>query len=128
MGTRGTPPGRGTAIGLAAAIAAASFAWGGVASAAAGGGIGLRPAHVDANDPATRAYFKPTIAPGATFTDEAVVSNTSDAAIDLIVSGVDGLTGQTAGAVYANRQDPVRRAGAWLTPGSPTMTVTPHET
>src|SRR5258708_34450601 len=111
MGTRGTPPGRGTAIGLAAAIAAASFAWGGVASAAAGGGIGLRPAHVAANDPATRAYFKPTVAPGAMFTDEVVLTNTSDAAIALIVSGADGRPGLTPGPRDRNRQAHVRSAG-----------------
>jgi hypothetical protein len=128
MGTIRTPRIWGTALGLAAALAAASFAWVAPASAATGGGIGLRPAHVEPNDPATRAYFKPTVAPGATFTDEVVVSNTGDAPVDLIVSGVDGLTGQTSGAVYANRQDPVRRAGAWLTPSSPTMTVPPHDT
>lgn len=113
-------------IGLAAALAAASFASGGIASAQSAGGIGLRPAHIDENDPATRAYFKPTVAAGGTFHDEVVVSNTSDAAVDLIVAGVDGLTGQTAGAVYANRQDPVRKAGTWLSPDAATMTVAPH--
>jgi WxL interacting protein linking bacterial and host surfaces len=113
-------------IRLAAAIAAASLCLGSVALGASAGGIGLRPAHFDPADPSTRAYFKPKVAPGGTFTDEVVVSNTSDAAIDLLVAGVDGLTAQTTGAVYANRQDPVKRAGAWVTPAAATLTVQPR--
>jgi hypothetical protein len=94
--------------------------------AAEAGGIGLRPAHVDPNDPATRAYFKPTVAPGGTFSDQVVVSNTSAAAVDLIVSGVDGLTAETSGAVYANRDAPVGRTGGWVTPAATTLTVAPR--
>src|SRR5712692_1819378 len=85
------------AIGLAAAMAAASFCFVMAASAAQGGGIGLWPGNSEPADPATRAYFKPTVAPGGTFSDVVVVTNTSDAAIDLFVSGVDGLTAQTSG-------------------------------
>jgi hypothetical protein len=111
---------------LAAALAAASVVLGLGSALAQSGGIGLRPAHIDEADPATRAYFKPTIAPGGTFRDQVIVSNTSDVAVDLIVSGVDGLTGQTGGTVYANRQDPVRKAGAWLVPAAAALTVGPH--
>src|SRR5438105_1380757 len=98
----------------------------GARAAAQTGGIGLRPAHVDPADPATRAYFKPTVVAGGSFTDQVVVTNTGDAPIDLLVSGVDGRTAITSGAVYANRQDPVRGPGAWVVPSAATITLRPH--
>jgi len=90
---------------------------GGVAWAAAGA-VGLKPADSDPADPATLAYFKPTVSPGATFADAVVVKNSGDRAVDLLVYAVDGLTGQTSGAVFANRQDPVTKAGGWVTPAA----------
>src|SRR5947208_5368303 len=109
-------------IGLAATLAIAGLLVPGAsATAQTAGGIGLRPAHVDPADPATRAYFKRSVVAGASFTDQVVVTNTSDAAIDLLVSGVDGRTATTSGAVYANRQDPVDRAGAWVVPSAPNI-------
>ena len=97
------------------------------AASAAGGGITVRPAHHDPADPATKAYFKPVVTPGASFTDQVIVGNSSDQPIDVIVSPVDGVTGQTSGAVYANRQDPVRETGAWITVGVTALTVAPHQ-
>ncbi|HWW54586.1 MAG TPA: DUF916 domain-containing protein [Acidimicrobiales bacterium] len=112
---------------LAAVLAAASGAFGATgAAAASAGGISLRPGHVDPNDPATRAYFKPTVAPGGTYSDFVAVTNTSDSPLDLIASAVDGLTGVTSGAVYANRQDPVRKAGEWVQMATPEFTLAPH--
>jgi hypothetical protein len=112
---------------LAAALAAASIALGAtVASAASAGGISLRPGHVDPNDLATRAFFKPTMERGSNYSDFVAVTNTSDSPLDLIASAVDGLTGVTSGAVYANRQDPVRKAGAWVQMATPQFTIAPH--
>jgi hypothetical protein len=113
------------AVTLVSALAA-GLLWLPAPPAWAGFGIALRPAHADPNDPATKAYFKPTVAPGATFSDQVIVTNTGDAPIDLVVSGVDGLTATTSGAVYGNRQDPVKKAGTWLATASATVTVAPH--
>jgi hypothetical protein len=89
-------------------------------------GFSVRPAHVDPADPATRAYFKPVVVAGRSFADQVVVANISDAPIDLIVSAVDGLTGATSGAVYANRQPSATKAGAWVTPDVGTLSVAAH--
>ncbi len=113
------------AVALVAVLAAGLF-WLPAAPASAGFGIALRPAHADPNDPSTRAYFKPTVAPGETFTDQVIVTNTGDSPVELAVSGVDGLTAATSGAVYGNRQDPVKKAGAWLNAPPGTVTVAPH--
>ena len=117
------PPRR--VLALAAAVAAGVL-WLPAAPASAGFGIALRPAHADPNDPATKAYFKPTVSPGETFTDEVIVTNTGDAPIELAVSPVDGLTAPTSGAVYGNRQDPVTKAGTWVSTAPGTVTVPPH--
>ena len=90
------------------------------------GGIGLAPAHFDPNTPRTRAYFVPTLSPGQTFSDTVIVTNTGASSVDLHVNAVDALTAVTTGAVYANRQDPVRRWGAWITPSVSEMTAPPQ--
>jgi hypothetical protein len=108
------------------AAVAAGLLWLPAAPASAGFGIALRPGHWDQNDPATKAYFKSTVKPGETFTDEVIVTNTGDAPIDLVISGVDGLTAPTSGAVYGNRQDPINKAGTWVSPSTGRVTVAPH--
>jgi WxL interacting protein linking bacterial and host surfaces len=113
------------AVALVAAVAAGLF-WLPAAPASAGFGISLRPGHWNQDDSATKAYFKPTVKPGETFTDEVIVTNTGDSPIDLVVSGVDGLTAPTSGAVYGNRQDPINKAGTWVSPSSGRVTVAPH--
>jgi len=110
----------------AAVLAAAGLVSLPAAPASASFGIALRPAHADPSDPSTKAYFKPTVAPGETFTDEVIVTNTGDTPVELAVSGVDGLTAPTSGAVYGNRQDPVKKAGAWVSAAARTVTVAPH--
>lgn len=90
------------------------------------GGIGLAPAHFDPNSPRTRAYFVPTLSPGQTFSDTVIVTNTGTSSVDLHVNAVDALTAVTTGAVYANRQDPVRRWGAWITPSVSEITAPPQ--
>jgi hypothetical protein len=96
------------------------------AHAAAGtASFGIRPGHYDAGDPASRAYFKRTVAAGASFTDDVVVSNGGSTPVTLLVYPVDGLTGQTSGSVYANRGTPRRETGAWLRVGVGRLTVEP---
>jgi hypothetical protein len=109
-------------------VLAALAAGAGTASAASAGGVSLSPAHVDPSNPTTRAYFIRSVQPGHGFSDAVVVTNEGDTAADLIVSAVDGLTGATSGAVYANRQDPVTKAGVWIRPQLSTLTVKAHAT
>jgi hypothetical protein len=90
------------------------------------GGFGAAPANPNPNDPATRAYFKAVLAPGQSYTDEVLVTSTSDTALSLLISPVDGLTGQTSGAVYANREAPVKKAGTWVTPSISALSLAPH--
>ena len=89
------------------------------------GGFTVRPATFDPSDPATRSYFRQVLAGGSSWSAQVVVGNVSAHAVTLFVSAVDGLTGQTSGAVYANRQDPVRKAGTWVTVDTPSITVAP---
>jgi hypothetical protein len=117
------PAARRARLGLAVVVALAGRFAGAGAASAADAGIGLKPAHSNAADPATLAYFKPTVKPGTAFSDAVIVTNTGKAPVDLLVSGVDGLTAQTSGAVYANREDAVIEAGAWVRPAAPTLTV-----
>jgi len=90
------------------------------------GGFGAAPAHPDPSDPATRAYFKPVLAPGASGSDDLLITSSSDTPLQLVISPVDGLTGQTSGAVYANRDVQVKKAGTWITPSVSTVTLAPH--
>jgi len=108
---------------LAAAIAAASCMLSAPAMAATIGGFSMRPAHFDANNPATRAYFVESARPGQTINDEVIVNNSSPGPIQLRIYPVDGLTGATSGAVYSDAHDPLRKAGRWVTPGVNFITV-----
>lgn len=112
-------------LALAAAIAAASCVLPGVASAATIGGFSMRPAHFDAANPATRAYFIDTVRPGQTRDDQVVVNNTGPTKIQLRIYPVDGLTGTTSGAVYGDASDVLRKAGRWVTPEVNFLTVPP---
>jgi hypothetical protein len=105
-------------MGAVAVVAAVIVVWGGVLSARAAtpGGYSVRPVEIDQKDPATRAYFKPVLKPGETTTLHVEVTNRASNVLRLRVDAVDGLTGQTSGAVYANRQDPLHKAGTWVTP------------
>jgi len=110
--------------GAAAMVVGGSVGAGGQTSGS--GGFGAAPAHPDPADPATRAYFRPVIGPGKSYSDEVQVTSTSDSPLQLLIAPVDGLTGQTSGAVYANRGDPILKAGAWVTPAVSAISLAPH--
>ncbi len=113
-------------LALAAALAAASCMLPGTASAGGAAGIGgfsVRPSHFDPNNSATRAYFIETARPGQTINDQVVVDNTGPSTIQLRVYPVDGLTGATSGSVYGDAQDPLRKAGRWVTPAVNFLTI-----
>lgn len=111
-------------IGVAAAL---SLAVGAVcASAATIGGFGVRPAHSDPNNPATRAYFIIHARAGSEKREDVMVTNHNATPLVLQVDPVDGLTGVTSGVVYANRGVAVNRDGAWVTPALRRVTVPSH--
>ena len=80
-----------TGLALICAIAAPAAQGAGAAAS-----FSIRPGHYDENDPASRAYFKRSVAPGASFSDDVVVSNGGSTPVTLLVYPVDGLTGQTS--------------------------------
>ena len=84
-------------LGAVAVLAAVVVTVSGRAAVAdpTGGGFGEAPAHLDPNQPTSRAYFQAVLTPGQTYRDEVVVTSTSDTPLSLLVSPVDGLTGQT---------------------------------
>ena len=90
------------------------------------GGFSVRPARFDPRDPITRAYFKHTVRPAGRFGAAVLVTNSRDTPIDLHVDAVDGLTGRTSGAVFANRGVPVRETGRWVVLQRREITVLPH--
>jgi hypothetical protein len=96
------------------------------ASAASIGGFGVRPAHADPRNPATRAYFIIHAPGGSTRQEAVIVTNGGTKPLVLEVDAVDGLTGVTSGVVYANRGVPVHGAGAWVTPAVGRVTVPPR--
>jgi len=96
------------------------------ASAAAIGGFAVRPAQFDPNNPATRAYFIVNTAPGGQQKEAVVITNHASEQLTLEVDAVDGLTGVTSGAVYANRGVAVHAAGGWVTPAVRSVTVPAH--
>lgn len=108
---------------LATACAVACGMFTTAAEAATIGGFGARPAHFNAANPATRAYFIRSVPRGGSFTDQVIVSNTASQPVTLRVYPVDGLTGATSGVVYGNRGDQLNGAGQWVTPAVGQVTV-----
>jgi hypothetical protein len=87
------------------------------------GDISIAPEHPSKESPS---YFTLRVKAGSTVTDGIIIANHSDAPINLVISPVDGVTGQTSGSVYANRQDPVRKAGQWVTPSLTSLDLQPQ--
>lgn len=86
----------------------------------AAAGIGLAPGHPQ---PGGVQYFVENVHPGQTLRDEVTVANPSPAPAQLYVNPVDGLTSTNTGAVYGNRDAPLRDAGAWVSVRAATLTV-----
>ncbi len=115
-----------TAVALACA-AGAAFVLPTVAFADVGG-LAVAPAHPDPAVPSSRAYFTLSMAPGSTASEQVRVADTAGSPIDVLVNAVDGLTSTNSGAVYANREDPVHKAGAWVTPATSSLSLAPGTT
>jgi hypothetical protein len=111
---------------LTIGVASVGVFGGGDAFAAPQGGFSVRPANFDPADPATRAYFKPVVSAGGSFTDQVIVANAGDGPLEVFVYPVDGLTGVTSGAVYANRDQRSQKAARWVRTDVATLTVAPH--
>ena len=114
----------GAASAFAAVLSAAIVS--GSALAHGPGIFSVRPGHADPSDPATRAYFKLSVPPGGAHLDTVIVTNEGATPVRLFVTPVDGLTGQTSGAVYANRGVPVQKAGTWVSTLASRIVVGPH--
>jgi hypothetical protein len=82
--------------------------------------VSLQPLHPSAASPS---YFTFHAGAGSTITDAVIITNHATTSVELAISPVDGLTGETSGSVYANRQDPVAKAGKWLTPSLAALTL-----
>jgi hypothetical protein len=87
-------------------------------------GISLRPAHVNPNHASS--YFTLRLAAGARTTQQVLVTNPTAKPVTLLVNPVDGLTGATTGAVYANRGIPTTKAGAWASVSVRSVLVPAH--
>ena len=112
---------------LAAGALVFALAAPGVAHAApAAGTFTVQAVNTNPNDPTVQAYFTISLAAGQTTTRQVRVSNPTTTPVSLLVNGVDGITATTSGAVYANRQDPVKKAGAWIKPAVASLTVGPN--
>lgn len=90
------------------------------ATAAPTPGIGLAPAH---HQPGGVGYLIEHARAGQTVRDQVLVANPGTVPARLLVNAVDGLTSTASGAVYANRQDPLRQAGRWVSPPVPVLVV-----
>lgn len=117
------------AFGALAVAAAALLAPAAGAQAGGGappGGFGARPA-LGGSGP-QQSYFTPRLRAGGTYRGSVVVTSTSGAPIHLLAYPVDGTTGATSGAVYTNRGDGLRGAGAWISLPAGRLTLPAHGT
>lgn len=94
-------------------------------AAADSGGFGAFPA-LHPGQRHESPYFQMTVAPGRSGDDAAVVVNSSGRTMRLSVAAVDGLTGQTSGAVFANNDARRRRDALWVTPSVSVLTLAPR--
>lgn len=90
-------------------------------------GFGARPIKRGGEEVAA-SYFTLKAQPGDVLHEGAVVSNASDEPIEVLVDGVDGLTGKTSGVVYSNRDDRHLETSRWLRPEARRLVVPPKST
>lgn len=90
-------------------------------------GFGARPIKRGGEEVAA-SYFTLKAQPGEVLREATVVSNASDEPIEVLVDGVDGLTGKTSGTVYANRDDRHLETSRWLRPAARRLVIPPRST
>lgn len=118
-------PGRALLIAALVALTAAVPA-GPAAASDARGSFSARPNDRAPQDKAGT-YFKLEVERGTSRRQSVLISNLSGERKELLLDAVDGLTGTTSGSVYANRDDPRRRAGAWVKLPRKELTLAPRE-
>ncbi|MBO9533249.1 MAG: DUF916 domain-containing protein [Solirubrobacteraceae bacterium] len=59
-------------------------------------------------------FFRLHVERGTDRRQSIVIENLSKRSKQLLIDAVDGRTGTTSGSVYANRQDPLSKAGSWI--------------
>lgn len=84
------------------------------AQADSGGGLGIAPLSHSSTGPGA-GYFIENTQQGATVHEALVIANGTGHVVSLKVYPVDGLTGVTSGAVFANKEDPRHKDGLWVT-------------
>lgn len=97
------------------------------AQASLADGFGVRPV-VPRGADTPPAYFELEVKPGQVLTRSVVTSNGSKKPMTYRIDSVDGLSGQTSGVVYANRQDVRKEAGDWIEVDSKAVTLAPGAT
>lgn len=96
-------------------------------AAALPGGFGVRPV-IPKGKELPPSYFIIDAGPGSVAQRSVVIVNGTKKRKTLIVDGVDGLTGQTTGTVYANRDQPHDEASRWVRPAKRVVHVDPGTT
>jgi Bacterial protein of unknown function (DUF916) len=96
-------------------------------AAALPGGFGVRPVVPKGKD-LPPSYFVIDAGPGSIANRSVVIVNGTKKTKNLIVDGVDGLTGETTGVVYANRDDRHHETSRWLRPSKHIVHVEPGTT
>jgi hypothetical protein len=97
------------------------------AQASLADGFGVRPVVPPGAD-TPPAYFELEVKPGQVLTRSVVTSNGSKEPMTYRIDSVDGLSGQTSGVVYGNRQDKRKEAGNWIEVDSKAVTLAPGAT
>jgi hypothetical protein len=88
------------------------------------GGVAVLPSGSNGHvSPSGMALRFGTVRPGQAFTDAVDVVNTSSAAATVYVFPADGIPAQGGGYGFANRTDPRREMGRWLTLPAQQVTV-----
>jgi archaeosine-15-forming tRNA-guanine transglycosylase len=96
-------------------------------AAALPGGFGVRPV-IPKGKELPPSYFVIDAGPGSIAQRSVVIVNGTKKTKTLIVDGVDGLTGQTTGVVYANRDQRHLEASRWVRPAKRVVHVKPGTT
>lgn len=89
--------------------------------------FGLRPVNYDPARPETKSYFIYDVAPGQTFEDSVLVSNSGSEEGTARLYPVDAVTGQTGGVIFPLRNVERDDVGGWITIHTREVTLAPNE-